>query len=129
MRLNNQSGQVLIGTAVAMVVLAGFAGLAIDMGTLRYQKRLHQTAADAAAIAGAQNLSFGSGVLAGGQAASAQNGFTDTDSGGGCTASGDTVGCVSVAVNNGPLTGPHAADTKYVEAIVSTIQPTYFMKI
>ena len=45
MKLNKQSGQVLIGVAVAMVVLAGFAGLAIDMGTLRYQKRLQQTAA------------------------------------------------------------------------------------
>src|SRR5947207_13537269 len=108
MKFNKQSGQVLIGTAVAMVVLAGFAGLAIDMGTLRYQKRVQQTAADSAAIAGAQNLDFGSGVVAGARAASAQNGFTDTDSGGGCSSSGSTVGCVSVAVNNGPLTGPHA---------------------
>jgi len=39
MKFNKQSGQALIGTAIAMVVLAGFAGLAIDMGTPRYQKR------------------------------------------------------------------------------------------
>ncbi len=129
MKLNKQSGQVLVGTAVAMFVLCGFAGLAIDMGTLRYQKRLQQTAADAAAIAGAQNLDFGSGVVAGARAASTQNGFTDTDGGAGCTSSGDTVGCVSVAVNNGPTTGPHASDAKYVEAIVSVIQPTYFIQI
>src|SRR2546427_5475782 len=107
MKPNKQSGQVLIGTAIAMVVLAGFAGLAIDMGTLRYQKRLQQTAADSAAIAGAQNLSFGSGVTTGARAAATQNSFTDSDSGGGCTSG--TLGCISVAVNNPPTTGPHSA--------------------
>lgn len=130
MRLNKQSGQVLIGVAVAMVVLAGFAGLAIDMGTLRYQKRLQQTAADSAAIAGAQNLEFGSGVVVGAQGAAAQNGYTDNNSGAGC--SGAAVGCVSVAVSNPPSSGPHATGTdaaKYVEVIVTEIQPTYFMKI
>src|SRR6266446_580249 len=120
MKRKNQSGQVLIGTAVAMVVLAGFAGLAIDMGTLRYQKRLQQTAADSAAIAGAQNLEFGSGVTVGAQGAAAQNGYTDNNSGAGCVNA--AVGCISVAVNalgstGGPLTGPHAGDPKYVEAI------------
>jgi hypothetical protein len=132
MKFNKQSGQVLIGTAVAMVVLAGFAGLAIDMGTLRYQKRLQQTAADSAAIAGAQNLEFGSGVMVGAQGAAAQNGYTDNNSGAGCVNA--AVGCISVAVNalgttGGPSTGPHAGDPKYVEAIVTMIQPTYFMKI
>src|SRR5579864_5051399 len=80
-----QSGQVLAGFAVTLVVLLGFAGLAIDMGTLRYEKRLQQTAADAAATAGAQNLQFavingnaaGTGVTTGAQVASTQNGFTD----------------------------------------------------
>src|SRR5438876_391053 len=96
---NNQSGQVLIGAAIAMVVLAGFAGLAIDMGSLRYQKRLQQTAADGAALAGASNLAATSGgVVTGARAASGANGFTDTDSGAGC--SGGSVGCVSVIVNN-----------------------------
>jgi hypothetical protein len=127
MKLKKQSGQVLVGVAIAMVVLAGFAGLAIDMGTLRYQRRLQQTAADSAAVAGAQNLQFGSGWVAGGLAASSQNGFADNNSGAGCV--GGSVGCISVAINNGPLAGPHAGDLKYVEAIVSTVQPTYFMKV
>jgi len=126
MRLNKQTGQVLVGTAVALVVLCGFAGLAIDMGTLRFQKRLEQTAADSAAIAGAQNLDFGSGWVAGGQNASAQNGFTDNNAGAGC--SGGAIGCISVAIHKGPSTGPHAGDVEYIEAIVTTIQPTYFMK-
>src|SRR5258708_17334247 len=128
MKRKNQLGQVLIGTAIAMVVLAGFAGLAIDMDTIRYQQRLQQTAADGAAIAGAMNLNFGSGSVAGGRGASAQNGYTDNNSGAGCT--GGAVGCVSVAIStSGPATGPHAGNSNYVEAIVTVVQPTYFMKI
>jgi Flp pilus assembly protein TadG len=133
MKRKNQSGQALVGSAIAMVVLCGFAGLAIDMGTLRYQKRLQQTAADSGAIAGASNLEYASGVTTGAQNASGQNGFTDNNSGAGCV--GGAIGCISVAVNNPPLTGAHttATDptnaTKYVEVVVTEIQPTYFMKI
>src|ERR1051325_8380390 len=76
MKFNKQSGQVLVGAAVALVVLCGFAGLAIDMGALRYQKRVQQTAADSAAIAGASNLTY-TGYQTAAQAAAAQNGFTD----------------------------------------------------
>ena len=51
-----QSGQVMVSAALMLVVLLGFAGLGIDMGVLRYEKRLQQTAADGAAIAAATNL-------------------------------------------------------------------------
>ena len=131
MKFRKQSGQVLVGAAIAMVVLAGFAGLAIDMGTLRFQKRLQQTAADSAAIAGTQNLEFGSGVTVGAQNASAQNGFTDNAGGAvsTCTASGAAIGTTCVQVNNPPATGPHAANVKYVEVLVAEVQPTYFMQI
>jgi hypothetical protein len=134
MKLNKQSGQVLVGTAVALVVLAGFAGLAIDMGTLRYQKRLQQTAADSAAIAGASNLVVASGVSAGAVNAASQNGFTDPNGGSGtpvstCTAAGAAIGTVCVQVNNPPATGPHTADAQYVEVLVAEVQPTYFMTI
>src|SRR5579862_8001280 len=142
-----QSGQVLAGFAVTLVVLLGFAGLAIDMGTLRYDKRLQQTAADAAAIAGAQNLQFavingnaaGTGVGTGAQTAATQNGFTD---GGGSSltncAPGAAIGttCVqvdwppqSVTFNGATYNGPHAGDVKYVEVLVAKVQPTFFMTI
>src|SRR5712671_899107 len=103
MKFKKQSGQVLIGAAVAMVVLAGFAGLAIDMGALRYQKRLQQSAADSAAIAGASNLTYGSSDWTiGAQNAASQNGFSD----GGGTALGScegaAVGTVCVEAHNGP---------------------------
>ena len=90
MKRNSESGQALVFTALALVVLIGFAGLAIDMGVLRYQKRILQSAADAAAIAGASNLASSSGgVTTGAQNASATNGFTDTGGGqtSACTAS------------------------------------------
>ena len=126
---NKQSGQILVGTAVALVVLLGVAGLAMDMGTLRYERRLQQTAADAAAVAAASNLLYSWGVVSGGQNASAQNGFTDNNGGAGC--SGGAIGCISVAINNPPVVanGAHVGDNKYVEAVVTAIQPTYFMNI
>src|SRR5580700_8043513 len=135
MKRKSESGQALVFAALALVVLIGFAGLAIDMGVLRYQKRLQQSAADAAAIAGASNLaSTSGGVTTGAQNASATNGFTDNGGGqtSACTASGATVGTVCVQVNNPPLSGPHASGAnagKYVEVLVAVVQPTYFMKI
>ena len=147
MKRNKESGQALVFTAVAMFVLIGFAGLAIDMGALRYQKRLQQTAADAAAIAGASNLAASessSGVQAGAVAAATSNSFTSGTTGSqlcptsmpACTACpagtiGTAVGSVAVIVNNPPCSGPHegAADaSNYVEVFVTVVQPTYFMK-
>jgi Flp pilus assembly protein TadG len=126
---NKQSGQILVGTALALFVLLGVAGLAMDMGALRYQRRLQQTAADAAATAAASNLIYSSGVLSGGQNAATQNGFTDNNGGGGC--SGGSIGCISVSINNPPVVtnGAHVGDNKYVEAVITVIQPTYFMNI
>src|SRR6202021_3022398 len=46
MKRKNEGGQALVFAAVGLVVIMGFAGLGIDMGMLRYQKRLPQTAAD-----------------------------------------------------------------------------------
>ncbi len=136
MRPKKEAGQALILTAVGLVVLLGFTGLGVDMGVLRYQKRLQQTAADAAAIAGATNLTPYTGVQAGAQGASTSNGFTDNTGGGACVTPPTNlgVGQVTVTVCNGPSTGPHATGTDpnaadYVEVFVSAGQPTYFMKI
>jgi Putative Flp pilus-assembly TadE/G-like len=134
MRRKSEAGQALAVTVVAMVALIGFAGLGVDMGMLRYEKRLQQNAADAAAIAGANNIPYG-GITVGAQNASAANKFTD--SGGGEVSdcgSGAAVGTVCVQVNStettgGPQSGPHANDPNYVEVLVAAVQPTYFMRI
>ena len=56
MKRNREKGNIIVLTALGMTVLVGMAGLAVDVGALRHDKRLQQTAADAAAIAGASNL-------------------------------------------------------------------------
>ena len=119
MKRKNEAGQALVFAAVGLAVLMGFAGLGIDMGMLRYQKRLQQTAADSGALAGANNLAFpaSGGITAGAKNASAGNGFTDGTNN------------VTVTVHNGPISGPHNGDAKYVEVLVTAVQPTYFMKV
>ncbi len=130
MRQSRERGQALITVVVTLAVLLGFCGLAIDMGMLRFQKRIQQTGADAPALAGASNIGFGS-VTAGAQSAAAANGFTDNTGGvlSSCTSSGAAVGNVCVVVNNPPSTGPQTGKSNYVEALVSVVQPTYFMKV
>ncbi len=131
-----EAGQALIFTAAALVVLMGFAGLAIDMGVMRHDKRLQQTAADAAAIAGASNLAFG-GVTSGAQDAASRVGYTDNGGGQVSNCTGAAVGTICVEVNNPPKSGPHQpgstdclpASSCYVEVLVADVHPTYFMKI
>jgi hypothetical protein len=119
-RFSDESGQTLIVSALAMTCLFGFIALATDVGIMMRQKRQVQTAADAAAIAGALESKFlGTGattaIVAAAKAASAQNGYTDGSNG------------VTVTVNPPPLYGPHAGVSGYIEAIVSIQQPTLFM--
>lgn len=134
---DRQKGQALVFTAAALVVLIGFAGMAIDMGVLRHDRRVQQTAADAAAIAGADNLPY-SGWQAGAQNAAVSNGFTDASSND-LTQCGPTaaIGTVCVQIDSPPVDGPHANSTTgcspapscYVEARVAVVRPTYFMTI
>ncbi len=55
--INNEKGVALILIAVAIVVLFGFGALAIDVGHLYNVKNQLQAAADAAALAGAAEMS------------------------------------------------------------------------
>jgi uncharacterized membrane protein len=52
-KISDESGQMIVLTAMSMVVLIAFLGFAIDVGHFRYVKRNLQSAADAAALAGA----------------------------------------------------------------------------
>ena len=52
----NERGQVLIITAVGMVVLLGIAALVVDLGFSWMMRRQQQNAADPAAIAAARYL-------------------------------------------------------------------------
>lgn len=56
--LKDEAGSVSILVAAMLVVLLGFAALAVDIGLATAEKRSVVTAADAAALAGAQELVF-----------------------------------------------------------------------
>jgi Flp pilus assembly protein TadG len=111
----DEAGQAIVVVALALVAILGILGLATDMGYLRYMKRQLQTAADAAAMAGASELPY-SDVTSGAKADSAANGFTDGTNG------------ATVTVNNPPLSGQHIGDSGYVETIVAKATPTFFAK-
>jgi Putative Flp pilus-assembly TadE/G-like/von Willebrand factor type A domain len=54
--IRNERGQVVVLVVVMLVVLLGFAALVIDVGYAYYAHRQLQASADAAALAGAQEL-------------------------------------------------------------------------
>jgi Putative Flp pilus-assembly TadE/G-like len=121
MKRKPQAGQAIASVALALVVLTGIAGLAIDMGYLRYEKRRMQAAADSAAVAGASELQYPSGNPT--MAAlndSKANGFEDGVKG------------VSVTLSNPPSDAPFSAvanANRYVEVKVHRNVPTFFMRI
>lgn len=79
--LSSIDGNLTIMTALTFTMLIGFAGLGIDASSWYSQKRQMQTAADAAAMAGAYELSRPDAsvadVIAAGEDAAARNGFGD----------------------------------------------------
>jgi len=106
---------VIVLVCVSLVAMMGMIGVVTDFAFMQHQKNMMQTAADSAAMAGSEELSYGDQVTAG-KADAAANGYTDGAS------------SVTVTINNPPSTGPNAANSAYVEAIVSKPEPTYFMR-
>jgi len=109
-------GQVMVLVCVSLIALVGMIAVVTDFSFMQHQKNMMQTAADSAAMAGSEELAYGDQVAAG-KADAATNGYTDG------TAS------VTVAINNPPSTGPNAANSAYVEAIVTKPEPTYFLRV
>ena len=78
--LRDEKGQTLVLTALCMTVMLGFMAVSIDVGVLFRSKRSLQTAADAAAVAAAQDYMWSQSATsaqAAGKAASSVNGYTD----------------------------------------------------
>jgi hypothetical protein len=108
-------GQVMVLICLAIVTIMGLIGLVADVGSLQAQKQRLQIAADSAALAAAQELSYGDSVAAG-KADAASNGLTNGQNG------------ITVAINNPPLSGPNAGKSGYIEAIVTRPEPTFFLR-
>jgi Flp pilus assembly protein TadG len=120
-RMRDESGQAAIIAVLSLTCILGFVGLATDVGVLLHAKRNLQIAADAAALAGANEIRVtGAGVAdiqAAGKAASAQNGFTDGLNG------------TTVNIYPPPVDGPNTGKAGYVEAVVRRPQPTFFIQL
>ena len=116
MKRRNEAGQTLPIVALGMLTFLAAAGLAIDMGYLRYEKRLMQSAADSAALAAATDLNLGNagaGVASNDALAVTQaNGFQD-------------------GVNNTTVTVtfPGVNPGNAVQVSIQKIFPSFFMQV
>jgi len=101
-----------------MTGMMGFTALSLDVGNLYYQKRVMQTAADAAAVSGAYEVIHGTGDAQTAALTSAsQNGFSNGTNN------------VAITVNNPPASGAYAGNPQAVEVIINAPEPTYFARV
>ncbi|MFZ0744819.1 MAG: pilus assembly protein TadG-related protein [Terracidiphilus sp.] len=110
---------ILMAAFVGLLSL-GFVALALDVGFLFHTKRMAQGAADAAALAAAEELPYGATAEASAANAMAKmNGFDTTRA----------TNPATVTLNSPPKSGNYAGSSAgtYVEAIVSEPVPTLFL--
>lgn len=113
-------GAMLVFVAVSMIALLGFLAMTLDVGSGNRQRRIAQTAADAAAIAGAAEIyreQIGSVIETAVHNEATRNGFTDGSS------------ATTVVPYWPPASGPHTGDTRYVEVRITRNIPTIFARI
>ena len=117
--VRSETGSIIIMTAFMLIVLMGFVGLAIDVGSHYHHKRVLQTAADAGAFQGGYELHRGSTSLitSAARTGTAENGYTNGTDG------------VVVEVYNPPVTGYYVGDPAAVEVVVSQPSPITFMRM
>ncbi|MGH9562703.1 MAG: pilus assembly protein TadG-related protein, partial [Terracidiphilus sp.] len=111
-----ESGQIIYLATIVLVVLLGFSALAVDIGMLYSTKRRMQTAADAAAIAGATALRDGQDYTKAAGDTTSFNGFTNSQND------------VAVTVSEPTLPAPYPSGVTYVEVDITQSVPTYFLR-
>ena len=116
LKRRSEAGQTLALVSFGLLTFLAAAGLAVDMGYMRYEKRLMQTAADSAALAAAidENLGETGMATADAQAAATANGFQDG------------VNNVSVAVN---IPAPGVTPATSVQVQIQQVLPSIFMQV
>lgn len=128
-----ERGQILIITAVGMVVLLGVAALVVDLGMSWMLRRQEQNAADPGAIAAARWLkdpatglaSLNPGEMYADACVYAQmNGFFESDPG--CAAAA-AVG--DLQVKSPPISGDYSGRPGYVQVILRSTHPSFFARI
>jgi Flp pilus assembly protein TadG len=136
--LRDESGQAIVIGVVSLMAVLPCVGLAIDVGQFRFQQQRMQAAADAAALAGAIEVSSCAGTAncaalqTAAQQALVENGFTGSTLKKQCAA---VASGLTLVVNNGPCslgstTGdPNYGNSSYVEALLSAPANTFFANL
>ncbi len=120
-----QRGQVLPLVALAVVVLMGAVGFAVDVGYHQYRQRVQQTATDSAAIAAANEVLAGNYAAAAKQDASL-NGFTDGTANGACDPTATTCVVVTKPI---PSPDPFSNTANAVQVVITTPNQTFFERV
>ncbi len=110
----DERGVTAVTTGLALTMLAGFAGLAIDATAWQTAKRDMQGAADQAAYSAAIGAKVGASGTTNAKGVTAQMGFVDGQSG------------VTVTVHNPPQSGSNTTNNKAWEVIITKPQPMWF---
>ena len=137
--LEEESGQAAVFLAVGMASLLAFVGLAIDVGQLRYARLQLEAATDAAALAAALEISYCGGssgcsvMQTAATQALAENGLPGSTVLLQCAPNSGAD--LTLAINSGPCAmgsttnDPNFGNMNYVEAVVTKVQPTYFIRV
>jgi hypothetical protein len=116
-RPKRERGFTIVAFSLMIFVSVGFTGLAVDAGYLQLQKHKIQIAADAAAMGALREMEKGNTDLtAAGQNDSSYNGFTNGQNN------------TTVTVSNPPTSGAYSGQATAVQATVTRVVPTYFMR-
>jgi len=137
--LREERGNVLVLTTLCMSMLLSFAAMAIDVGNLFFTQRQLQTLADAAAMAGALEISACSGTNHCDVMKTAATTAITKDSGLALPSANVFVQCAAASgtgllltINNGPCalgsSDPNNGLTNYVEVVVTEQIPAYFAR-
>jgi len=109
-----ERGQAIIVIVLSIIGIVGISSLAIDGGNALIDRRKTETAASAAALAGAVTRVKGGDWRAAALAAARMNGY-------------DNNGVTNtVELNTPPLNGPYVGNSEYIEVIVTSHLQTYF---
>ena len=108
---NNERGQVLVILTIGIVMLLGFAALAIDQGSMQVDRRQAQNAADQAALAGALAKHEGEDCATAALNRAATNGYPDA-------------GDIDVQVNCS-----YGDGGQYVQVTITSTNPTFLASI
>ncbi|QUM78038.1 hypothetical protein HWV00_18480 [Moritella sp. 24] len=116
---HRQNGFIIPLASISLIALIAMVGFALDTGKVYSDHRLAQTAADAAALAGAFEKfnQRDSTISSAAYAEATTNGFTDGTDG------------ITITVNNPPTSGFYQGDNNSVEVIINQSTATFFLPV